>query len=58
MLRVMNDTSADDKRRDAMAKEALPYRHAKLSGAGTGLKPVDDMTEPELEVVEGGKGHG
>jgi hypothetical protein len=58
MLAVMRDPSANDKRRDAMAKEALPYRHSKLTGAGAGLKAVDDMTEPELEVVEGAKGRG
>jgi hypothetical protein len=29
MLRVMRDPSADDARRDAMAKAALPYLHAR-----------------------------
>lgn len=31
MLRVMRDPKADDERRDAMAKAALPYMHARLS---------------------------
>jgi uncharacterized UBP type Zn finger protein len=31
MLRVMRDPDADDERRDAMAKAALPYMHARLS---------------------------
>lgn len=29
MLRVMRDPSADEARRDAMAKAALPYMHAR-----------------------------
>ena len=31
MLRVMRDPNEDDERRDAMAKAALPYMHARLS---------------------------
>ena len=31
MLRVMRDPNEDDDRRDAMAKAALPYMHARLS---------------------------
>jgi hypothetical protein len=31
MLRVMRDPKEDDERRDAMAKAALPYMHARLS---------------------------
>jgi hypothetical protein len=35
MLRVMRDPSADEARRDAMAKAALPYMHGRLtSGDG------------------------
>jgi hypothetical protein len=31
MLRVMRDPGTDDERRDAMAKAALPYMHARLT---------------------------
>lgn len=31
MLRIMGDRSADNDRRDDMAKAAAPYVHAKLS---------------------------
>src|SRR5262245_25674428 len=31
MLRIMRDRKEDDERRDAMAKAALPYMHARLS---------------------------
>jgi hypothetical protein len=31
MLRVMRNPNEDDERRDAMAKAALPYMHARLS---------------------------
>jgi hypothetical protein len=31
MLRVMRDPSQDEKRRDSMAKAALPYVHTRLS---------------------------
>ena len=31
MLRIMRDPKEDDERRDAMAKAALPYLHARLS---------------------------
>lgn len=31
MLRVMRDPNEDEERRDAMAKAALPYMHARLS---------------------------
>jgi hypothetical protein len=33
MLRVMRDPNEDEERRDAMAKAALPYLHARLSNA-------------------------
>ena len=53
ILSVMRDPSADEKRRDAMAKEALPYCHAKLSGAAQRLKSLSEMTEAELAALEG-----
>lgn len=31
MLRIMRDPTQDDDRRDAMAKAALPYIHARLT---------------------------
>ena len=53
MLRVMRDPDADDKRRDSMARQALPYRHAKRTGAEHTLKPLVEMNEAELEIVRG-----
>ena len=41
MLRVMRDPATDDERRDAMAKAALPYMHARLTGVD-GQVPDND----------------
>lgn len=47
MLRVMRDPNEDDERRDAMAKAALPYMHARLS-------TVDGQVSDQLSDNEGG----
>ena len=43
MLRVMNDRSADDHRRDRMAVAAAPYVHAKAETAAPGKKEQREM---------------
>ncbi len=47
MLRVMRDPNEDDERRDAMAKAALPYMHARLS-------TVDGQVSDQVSDNEGG----
>jgi len=47
MLRVMRDPNEDDERRDAMAKAALPYMHARLS-------TVDGQLSDQVSDNEGG----
>lgn len=42
MLRVMRDSNADDARRDAMAKAALPYMHARLTGVDGQVPDKED----------------
>ena len=39
MLRVMRDTAADSKRRDAMAMAAAPYLHPRLTAIDAKLNP-------------------
>jgi hypothetical protein len=48
MLRVMRDPSADDARRDAMAKAALPYMHARPTSVDG---PVADNGSGEGRTV-------
>ena len=52
MLRVMNDTSADETRRDRMAIAAAPFMHARKEGAAPGKK---DEKQGKAEKVAGGK---
>lgn len=47
MLRVMRDPKEDDDRRDAMAKAALPYMHARLS-------TVDGQVSDQVSDNDGG----
>ena len=47
MLRVMRDPSADDARRDAMAKAALPYMHARTTGVD-GQASDDEGRDPRM----------
>jgi hypothetical protein len=42
MLRVMRDPTQDDDRRDAMAKAALPYVHARLTSADGQVPDKED----------------
>ncbi|MBX9772940.1 MAG: hypothetical protein K2Y71_00900 [Xanthobacteraceae bacterium] len=42
MLRVMRDPMQDDARRDAMAKAALPYVHARLTSVDGQLPDKQD----------------
>ena len=50
MLRVMRDPTADDDRRDDMAKAAAPYCHARL--ATVDHKSTDgSMVVPVLNVI-------
>jgi hypothetical protein len=44
MLNVMRDSSADSKRRDAMAMAAAPYLHSRLTAIDAKLHP--DASEP------------
>jgi hypothetical protein len=41
MLEVMRDTSADEKRRDDLAKAAAPYVHPRLSAVELKKPPID-----------------
>jgi hypothetical protein len=47
MLRVMRDPSADDARRDAMAKAVLPYIHARPTGVD-GQASDDEGQDPRM----------
>lgn len=56
MLKVMRNTSADSKRRDAMAVAAAPYVHAKLAsvqhtGRGGGPIQTVDLTKATNEQI-------
>jgi hypothetical protein len=42
MLRVMRDPTQDDARRDAMAKAALPYVHARLTSVDGQVPDKED----------------
>jgi hypothetical protein len=52
MLRIMNDSSVEPVRRDAMARAAAPYRHAQLQSVahkhlnadGTPIAPMVTVT--------------
>lgn len=44
MLRIMRDPDEDDERRDAMAKAALPYVHARLSNVDGQVSDNDGGT--------------
>lgn len=54
MLRVMRNTKADPKRRDAMAQAAAPYIHAKLASIehsgkdGAPLQVIISQADSEL----------
>jgi hypothetical protein len=49
MLRVMRDSTADNVRRDEMAKAAAPYTHAKL--AATEVKEVTRFPNQSVEEL-------
>ena len=60
MLSVMRDTSADQKRRDAMAVAAAPYVHPKLSAVDARLSGASEKsvtTRIEVTFVEPRAGH-
>lgn len=51
MLSVMRDPAADHKRRDAMAKAAAPYLHARLSTIDATLSPAVAEQSPRTSSV-------
>lgn len=50
MLRVMRDSNADTKRRDAMATAAAPYVHSKLSAVDTPRAGTKEKPRVSVEV--------
>ena len=51
LLRIMRDTSVDPKRRDAMAKAALPYFHGRLTSVNQ--CPDDPNSTGEKSIFDG-----
>lgn len=56
MLRVMRDPSADDDRRDDMAKAAAPLCHPRLSSIEATVKQSDHETTQERLAREEAEG--
>ena len=50
MLRIMRDPDADEERRDAMAKAALPCMHARLSSVD-GQASDDQVSDSERGAI-------
>lgn len=53
MLGVMNDTAADEARRDRMAIAAAPFVHARVDASGG--KKAERQANAERAVAQGGK---
>jgi hypothetical protein len=52
MLRLMRDETADEKRRDDMAKAAAPFVHARISPIETPPRHLSKLTNAELDDLE------